>query len=238
MNEMNLSKRLKRVADFLPKEAVFADIGSDHAYLPCYAILYQKAVKAIAGEVTDGPLQSAKQQVHRLELDAQISVRKGNGLEVIEQGEVSAVTIAGMGGALIASILNEGKHKLAGHERLILQPNIHAYHIRLWLYQEGYELMDEVILEEDGKIYEIIIAEKGDQDKPYEGMSVEAGMLVGPFLAKEQNHVFLRKWMQELQHMENIKGQIQKAAPTEENKERLKELNAKINILKEVLTVG
>ncbi|MBR0613338.1 MULTISPECIES: tRNA (adenine(22)-N(1))-methyltransferase [Bacillus] len=238
MNEMNLSKRLKKVADFLPDEAVFADIGSDHAYLPCYAILHQKAVKAIAGEITDGPLQSAQQQVHRLELDEQISVRKGNGLEVIEKGEVNAVTIAGMGGALIASILNEGRHKLAGHERLILQPNIHAHHIRLWLYQEGYELIDEVILEEDGKIYEIIIAEKGDKDKAYKGMSLEAGMLVGPFLAKEQNDVFQRKWMQELQHMEKIESQIQQAARTEENKERLEELNEKIKMLKEVLTVG
>ncbi|WP_353855211.1 tRNA (adenine(22)-N(1))-methyltransferase TrmK [Bacillus sp. Bos-x628] len=238
MNEINLSKRLKRVADFLPKDAVFADIGSDHAYLPCYAILHDKAVRAIAGEITDGPLQSAKQQVHRLKLDALVSVRKGNGLEVIERGEVNAVTIAGMGGALIASILNEGKHKLSGNERLILQPNIHAHHIRLWLYQEGYELLDEVILEEDGKIYEIIIAEKGDQDKAYQGMSIEAGMLVGPFLAKEQSDVFRRKWMQELQHLEKIVRQIQKAAPTQENKERQKELKAKITILKEVLTVG
>ncbi|MFJ5964841.1 tRNA (adenine(22)-N(1))-methyltransferase [Bacillus sp. NPDC093026] len=238
MNEINLSKRLKRVADFLPKDAVFADIGSDHAYLPCYAILHDKAVRAIAGEITDGPLQSAKQQVHRLKLDALVSVRKGNGLEVIERGEVNAVTIAGMGGALIASILNEGKHKLSGNERLILQPNIHAHHIRLWLYQEGYELLDEVILEEDGKVYEIIIAEKGDQDKAYQGMSIEAGMLVGPFLAKEQSDVFRRKWMQELQHLEKIVRQIQKVAPTQENKERQKELKAKITILKEVLTVG
>ncbi|MFJ5671101.1 tRNA (adenine(22)-N(1))-methyltransferase [Bacillus safensis] len=238
MNEMNLSKRLKKVADFLPDEAVFADIGSDHAYLPCYAILHQKAVKAIAGEITDGPLQSAQQQVHRLKLDEQISVRKGNGLEVIEKGEVNAVTIAGMGGALISSILNEGRHKLAGHERLILQPNIHAHHIRLWLYQEGYDLLDEVILEEEGKIYEIIIAEKGDKNRAYEGMSFETGMLVGPFLSKEQNDVFRRKWMQELQHMEKIESQIQQAARTEENKERLEELNAKIKMLKEVLTVG
>ncbi|MFS0655280.1 tRNA (adenine(22)-N(1))-methyltransferase [Bacillus sp. 179-C3.3 HS] len=238
MNELNLSKRLKRVADFLPKDAVFADIGSDHAYLPCYAILHQKAVKAIAGEITDGPLQSAKQQVHRLELDEQISVRKGNGLEVIEQGEVNAVTIAGMGGALIANILKEGKEKLDGKERLILQPNIHAYHIRLWLYQEGYELLDEVILEEDGKIYEIIIAEKGNKDQAYQHMSFEAGLLVGPFLAKEQSDVFRRKWVQELQHMEKIEGQIAQAAPTEENKERQIELQKKIMLLKEVLTVG
>lgn len=235
---MNLSKRLKRVADFLPKEAVFADIGSDHAYLPCYAILHQQAMRAIAGEITEGPLQSAKQQVHRLDLDHQISVRKGNGLEVIAKGEVNAVTVAGMGGALIANILNEGKHKLTGNERLILQPNIHAHHIRLWLYEEGYELIDEVILEEDGKIYEIIIAEKGDQDKAYEGMSVEAGMLVGPFLAKQQSDIFRRKWMQELQHMKKIEGQIEQAAPTAENKDRQKELKAKMDILKEVLTVG
>ena len=83
-----------------------------------------------------------------------------------------------------------------------------------------------------------IIAEKGDKNKAYEGMSLEAGMLVGPFLAKEQNDVFRRKWMQELQHMEKIESQIQQAARAEENKERLEELHVKIKILKEVLTVG
>ncbi|EQB48130.1 hypothetical protein CGLO_12663 [Colletotrichum gloeosporioides Cg-14] len=87
-------------------------------------------------------------------------------------------------------------------------------------------------------VYGFIKREKGDKDKAYEGMSLEAGMLVGPFLAKEQNDVFQRKWMQELQHMEKIESQIQQAARTEENKERLEELNAKIKMLKEVLTVG
>ncbi|MGE6629275.1 tRNA (adenine(22)-N(1))-methyltransferase [Bacillus sp. NPDC077027] len=238
MNEMNLSKRLKSVAEFLPKGAVFADIGSDHAYLPCYAILQHKAKRAIAGEITDGPFQSAKQQVLRVDLDALISVRKGDGLEVIEKGEVNAITIAGMGGSLIASILDEGKERLSGSERLILQPNIHAHHIRLWLYQKGYELLDEVILEEDGKVYEILIAEKGDKDKPYQGISFDAGMFVGPFLAKQQNDVFLKKWTQELHHLEKINAQIKKAATTEENKERQAELMKKMTILKEVLKLG
>ena len=92
--------------------------------------------------------------VEKLQLSPLISVRKGDGLEVIEKGEADVITIAGMGGSLIAHILKAGKDKLSGKERLVLQPNIHAHHIREWLYQEGYALINEEILEEDGKYYE------------------------------------------------------------------------------------
>ena len=95
-----------------------------------------------------------------------------------------------MGGALIAHILESGKTKLTGRERLILQPNIHAVHIREWLYQEGYELLDEVILEEDGKCYEILVAETGDRDAPYRDVPMAAGMLAGPFLLKRGTKCF------------------------------------------------
>ncbi len=105
---------------------------------------------------------------------------------MIKKGEADAITIAGMGGALIAHILEAGKDKLTGKERLILQPNIHAVHIREWLYKEGYALIDEVILEEDGKCYEVLVAEAGDRDAAYDDISLSAGMLVGPFLAKEK----------------------------------------------------
>lgn len=163
-----------------------ADIGSDHAYLPCYAVLNHKASGAIAGEITDGPFLSAKRQVEKSGLSAHISVRQGDGLEVIKKGEVDAITIAGMGGSLIAHILEAGKDKLTGKERLILQPNIHAVHIREWLFKEGYALTNEVILEEDGKCYEVLVAEAGDRDAAYAGISLSAGMLVGPFLAKKR----------------------------------------------------
>ncbi|WP_144473170.1 tRNA (adenine(22)-N(1))-methyltransferase TrmK, partial [Bacillus safensis] len=76
---------------------------------------------AIGGEIRDGALQWAEEQVHRVKLDEEICVRKGNGVEVIEKGEVNGVRIGGMGGALIGSTLNEGKHKFAGHEGLSLE---------------------------------------------------------------------------------------------------------------------
>ncbi|ATH92425.1 SAM-dependent methyltransferase [Bacillus glycinifermentans] len=238
VNEMKLSKRLQTVAEYIPKGAVMADIGSDHAYLPCYCVLNDLASAAIAGEITDGPFLSAKQQVEKLNLSSLISVRKGDGLEVIQKGEVNAIAVAGMGGSLIAHILESGKEKLTGRERLILQPNIHAYHIREWLHKEGYALISEDILEEDGKYYEILAAEIGDKDAAYEGISFEAGVLVGPFLAKEKSAVFIKKWSQELEHLKNIHQQIKGAAPSMENQQKLDELSERIEILKEVLERG
>ncbi|MCH1624960.1 tRNA (adenine(22)-N(1))-methyltransferase [Ferdinandcohnia quinoae] len=231
MNEVNLSERLKTVAKYIKKEAILADIGSDHAYLPCYALLHGLISKGIAGEITEGPLQSAMQQVAKNNLQDLIDVRKGDGLEVIGTGEVTCITIAGMGGSLITSILESGKEKLEGVERLILQPNIGAYSIREWLLQNGWELIAEEIIEEDRKIYEILVAEKGKPNKPYKMPE----LLLGPFLLKEKNTVFQKKWTHELLHWEKILNQLEQAEKNDQNTVRKNELLQKIKIVKGVL---
>ncbi|MBE4908005.1 tRNA (adenine-N(1))-methyltransferase [Bacillus luteolus] len=233
MNELRLSKRLETVANYIPKNSILADIGSDHAYLPCFASLRGSIKKGIAGEITEGPLQSAKEQVAKSGLSEMIDVRKGDGLEVIEPNEVTCITIAGMGGTLIRSILEKGKAKLTGVERLILQPNIGAHRIREWLLDNGWELTAEEILEEDGKIYEILVSDKGNPKTPYD--SIEAGVLLGPFLMKEKNEVFIKKWINELNHWEKIISQLEHAEKTEENNKRKEELIHNSNIVREVL---
>lgn len=232
MNTDKLSKRLEAVAAYIPHGSRLADIGSDHAYLPCYAVKNGVASSAIAGEVVDGPYQSAKRQVTADGLTDKIAVRKGSGLDVIEHGEVDCITIAGMGGPLIASILEAGKRKLAGHERLILQPNISAVSIRVWLMENGWVLCDEAILEEDGKIYEILVAEmnKGDQIALN-----EKELLFGPFLLREKSNVFIKKWQAELKNWKHILDRLQTAAGTEENLAKKREIEAKIQFAEEVL---
>ena len=96
-----------------------------------------------------------------------------------EADQVSVITIAGMGGRLIATILEEGLDKLANVERLILQPNNREDELRSWLQEHGFQIVAESILEEAGKFYEILVVEAGK-------MNLSASDIrFGPFLSKE-----------------------------------------------------
>ncbi|RCX22787.1 tRNA (adenine22-N1)-methyltransferase [Fontibacillus phaseoli] len=215
---MKLSARLQHIADRLPSGCRFADIGSDHALLPVYAVQSGQACFAVAGEVNEGPLEAAKRQVAEAGEGKRVSVRKGNGLAVIAPGEVDAVTIAGMGGALIVSILSAGIDKLEGVTRLVLQPNVGEDLVRRWLFSNGWYLTEEVILEEDGKIYEILTAERSPSasdlnDKLYEERPIpgstnsftkELLLLMGPRLTQQPNEAWFAKWESEIEKLDKI----------------------------------
>ncbi|MRH43099.1 tRNA (adenine(22)-N(1))-methyltransferase TrmK [Aquibacillus halophilus] len=211
MNQRLLSNRLKSVASFLPKNAVFADIGSDHAYLPCFVCLNDIQAIAIAGEINEGPYQSAKRTVEELGLTERVQVRKGNGLEVVEQGEVGQVIVAGMGGSLISTILEQGKEKLKGTNRIITQPNVDALAIRKWFFNNDFKLVDELILEEDGHIYEILVADKGKEMVHYTNVNKQDEFLFGPFLLREKAVPFKQKWLSEKVKREQALNQMKKA---------------------------
>jgi tRNA (adenine22-N1)-methyltransferase len=236
MNIEQLSKRLETVVSYIPRGSKIADIGSDHAYLPCFAVRKGIAESAIAGEVVKGPYLSAEKQVKDACLQDKIEVRLGNGLEVIVPGEVDCITIAGMGGALIASILEDGKEKLTGVKRLILQPNVSAKSIRTWLLQNDWELTTEEIIEEDGKVYEILTADRGEPQLPYSKEGQQKELLLGPFLMKKRNEAFRKKWLQESTQWKNILANMEKAAQTDELNERKNELKNKIQMVEEVLS--
>lgn len=230
MNAQKLSKRLQTVAAYVPQNAVVADIGSDHAYLPCYLVHQGIVQKAIAGEVVKGPYESACKEVRTEQLQDKITVRLADGMEAVEHEDgVTAVTIAGMGGPLIASILNKDLTRLQTVERLILQPNIHAMAIRVWAKQNGWKVIDEAILKEDRKIYEVLVLERGTENL------TEAELLVGPYLMREKNDVFVEKWTGEVKQWQQILASIAEVEQTEAIQEKQKELHAKIAIVKDVL---
>ncbi|XZF74766.1 tRNA (adenine(22)-N(1))-methyltransferase [Bacillus sp. AL-1R] len=235
MNEVNLSKRLKRVFDYIPEGTKLADIGSDHAYLPCYAVLNKRCTSAIVGEITEGPYNSARSTIRQSGLEGIVEARMGDGLEVLEPNEVDVITIAGMGGSLISSILENGKEKLQGVETLILQPNIGAHQIRNWLDKEGYSLVEEDILEEDGKIYEILVASKSNLNSVY-GKKKEMEIFIGPYLLRDKNEAFKKKWEHEKNNFERILTQLESAKQTEESVQKMKEIEQKLEWIKEVLS--
>lgn len=230
MNAKNLSERLKTVASFVEENTTLADIGSDHAYLPCFLVHIGKINKAIAGEVVKGPFESALKQVRSEGLEQNIDVRFGDGLDVIqEEDQVQTITIAGMGGPLIASILNAGKDKLRTVQTLILQPNIHAKSIREWAIQNNWKIADETILEEHDKIYEIVVLQKGEMTL------TDQELLMGPILMKNKSTVFEKKWAIEMNEWQRIVDQLNKTNLTEEVRLKKEQLLHKISLVKESL---
>ena len=223
-----ISKRLELVASFVPQGAVLLDVGSDHAYLPIDLVEKGHIEHAIAGEVVEGPYQSAVKNVEAHGLKEKIQVRLANGLAAFEEeDQVSVITIAGMGGRLIATILEEGLDKLASVERLILQPNNREDDLRIWLQEHGFQIVAESILEEASKFYEILVVEAGQMK-----LSSRDVRFV-PFLSKEVSPVFVQKWQKEAAKLEFALDQI-----PEKNLEERQVLAHKIQAIKEVLHVS
>ena len=203
---INLNQRLSIVCSFI-KRGTLADIGSDHAYLPIYAIQNDLCTKAIAGEVIQGPYKAAKRNIANYEIDN--------------------ITVCGMGGPLIAKILNDGKDKLVNHPRLILQSNIQTQALRQTLNKLSYEIVDERIIEEKGHIYEIVVAE-------FNNNLVKLNILqekFGPFLLRECNNIFQKKWQRELEALYHIKSKLN----TEQHHQRLAQINDEIAVIERVL---
>ncbi|WP_201318384.1 tRNA (adenine(22)-N(1))-methyltransferase TrmK [Paenibacillus sp. EPM92] len=244
---IKLSKRLEWIAREVPEGSRLADIGSDHALLPSYLAANGVIVSGVAGEVNEGPYEAASKQVRSAGLKHVIDVRLGDGLAVIEPGEVDVITIAGMGGALIVSILEPGKSKLKGVKRLVLQPNVGEPAVREWLLANGWVLIGERILEEDGKIYEILTAvsaaESGlEPEQMYaplvcaDGREVqrELLLLMGPYLTREASDVWRTKWTWELEKMDKICAQL-RLSQTEAARAKEAEYRKEMNRIREVL---
>ncbi|WP_018923735.1 tRNA (adenine(22)-N(1))-methyltransferase [Salsuginibacillus kocurii] len=233
----NLSPRLQAIAKHIPSGAFIADIGSDHAHLPLALWRSEIISRAIAGEYKQGPYASAIQNVQRFEGEQQISVRKGNGLEVLSSTEeVDAVIIAGMGGELIRTILSEGNSSLQDVKRLVLQPNVSADSVRSWLIENGWELQTEEIIQDAPYFYEILVASPGQPDRPYQSINKEAALLLGPYLMKEKNAAFKAKWEREYKNWQRVLGEMEHAAEkTTQLQEKRARLLEKMKIVKEVL---
>ncbi len=182
--------RLERVAAHMPAGARLADIGSDHAYLPVALLRRGAIAMAVAGEVALTPFRAAERTVGENGLGQQISVRLANGLAAIEPEDgITAISLCGMGGETIRDILDSGKARLSGQERLILQPNGGEQPLRQWLMEHDYRILCEEVLRENRFYYEIIVAERAG---PVTYTAEE--LYFGPLQLQARNPIFLAKW--------------------------------------------
>ena len=240
IEDITINQRLKIISTYLSRGTIFADIGSDHAFLPAYVCLNDSSARAIAGEVNEGPYQRALETVKKYELSSVIDVRLGDGLDVLKKNEIRELVIAGMGGTLITTILEKGKEKLGAVERIIVQPNINERKVREWLYSNQFRIRDEKMIKENGHIYEVIVGERvKDKQQTYEMDSLSAEelkkqLMFGPFLLKSKTAVFYEKWNEQKNKHKNIIEQMKQAQVRNESK--IEQFEKELKWIEEVLS--
>lgn len=228
-----ISQRLKTIATYLPANARMADIGTDHAYLPCFAIQNGLASFAIASDVVKGPYETARQTVSDYQLTDRVDVRLGSGIQTLQlEDQLDTITISGMGGKLISDILSDTNH-LHGVTTLVLQPNMGAHFVRTWLVAHQFAIFAETIVIENEKMYEIIAARKVEPAVKLTAKEIQ----FGPKLLVERPKAFITFWEAEITKRQFQIAQMQASGSTAAL-EKAEMMQAEVVTIQEVLNNG
>ena len=180
------SKRICEIAKLIKPYKIIADVGCDHGYLIIESFLNSDVSKAIAIDNKIGPLNSAKKNLEKYNFNVRFSLSSGVN-DIDDDTEV--VVISGMGGLLISKIISDdltNNKKLYNVKRLILQANRNNFELRKFLMESNYQIIDEKIVYEDDKYYEIIVCERVNEKIIY----TFEELYFGPILLKRKDDIF------------------------------------------------
>lgn len=222
---MKLSKRLQTIADFVKKNSVVADIGTDHAHIPIYLIENNIIDKAYACDINKGPLEKAKENIANFGVSKNIVLRLSNGLDKMSNKEVDTIIIAGMGGELIIDILNRGKVFFDKKNTFILSPHTKVDEVRDYLIRNGFKIIKEDMCIDEGKFYTVMEVRYTENTV----MNSEAELLYGKYLIENKHPVLLRFLKKEEEKYINI------LSNTGLNEDRKKELRHRLDIIRETM---
>lgn len=147
-----ISKRLMAIVDWI-EGSCLADIGCDHAYVACQAVLEHRVVKAYACDIAQGPLDNARQTIQSNHLENQVFCLLTDGMQNLPD-EVDVVVIAGMGGKMIEAILENASLHPSMH--FIFSPHKDAEALRRYLISHGFTIQREKYIEDQHHSYPIM----------------------------------------------------------------------------------
>ncbi|WP_066826636.1 tRNA (adenine(22)-N(1))-methyltransferase [Clostridium tepidiprofundi] len=226
---MMLSERLKSIVKMVDKCYKIIDVGTDHAYVPIFLVKNKICKEALASDINKGPLKKAKRNIDIENLNDYIECRLGGGLSVVKPGEVDVAVIAGMGGNLIRDIIENDIDVFKELDYAILQPVQNVDILRKYLYDSGFDILDEEICKEEGKYYEIIKVKYDEKYRHMESIYYE----ISEILINKKNPLIYEYMKFKLDKYEKIYNTL--SEDTENSRKRKKELKYKICALKELI---
>ena len=228
---MQLSQRLSSVASMVTAGNCLADVGTDHGYVPIY--LYERKIipHAIAMDVNKGPLERAALHIAESGMKEAIETRLSDGLTALKPGEADSVVVAGMGGPLIIRILSAHPEITESLKELILQPQSEISEVRIWLYEQGYEIVEEHMVFEDGKYYPMFKAVKNPEAEKLTNLEYKYGKIS----VLGEPEVLRAYLVREIANKQTILQKLSEET-TEKSKGRAVEIKALLAELEEMLS--
>lgn len=193
---IKLSKRLEAISSLIPNDSKVIDIGCDHGFLDIY--LYQRKIstKVIASDVNKNALNNAKYNIKKNQLEKKIEVRLGNGLNTLkESDDINTIIISGMGAHTIVGILKNNLNKLEKINTIVIQSNNKLEFLRKEISKLNYLIEDELLVEDNKKIYTVIKFVKGK--RKYD----KKELYFGPILLKKNTELFQINNQKELEKL-------------------------------------
>ena len=230
MAEVILSNRMQALTDMVTPGTVITDVGCDHGFVSVYLVQKGLSPRVIAMDVRSGPLERAREHIREYGLQDRIETRLSDGLHGLKTGEANGMICAGMGGPLMEKILTEGREQAQGFAELILQPQSEIPHFRTFLMDEGYLLLDENIIYEEGKYYfmmkvrwlgamtdDVVRQKVGDSWKT-EGLDPGLAEKFGPLLLSRRDRILREylEWM--LTERRQIVGRMEQKADADNHR--------------------
>lgn len=159
------------------QDAYLADIGTDHAYLPLFLLGEGTINRAVCADINAGPLENAECNAAELGLVDKISFVLTDGAVGLSNMGITDYAICGMGGELIADIIEGSPHLKDKNLRLILQPMSRQAHLRRYLAKCGFKVIGESYSEDAGKFYLCLAAEYDGVTRHITDLEAELGSL-------------------------------------------------------------
>lgn len=141
---INVSKRIEGIVSLIEYDTL-VDIGSDHGFIPIYAVYSDKAKFAVASDLNEAPLKSSENNILKYGMSENIKTILSDGLKNIEE-DYETLTICGMGGLLVIDILKYDEDKTKKFSQLILQPQKDYAEVRKTVYELGFYIKNETYL--------------------------------------------------------------------------------------------
>ena len=151
--EVDISARMRALTRLVTPGRIVCDIGCDHGFVSIYLVQKNIAPKVFAMDVRSGPLSQAQSHIQQYGLVNEIETRLSDGLTKLAVGEAECMICAGMGGPLMSKILEEGRAQALAMKELVLQPQSEIEEFRAYLRSNGYRIVEEDMVFEDGKYY-------------------------------------------------------------------------------------